>query len=264
VIEFQNASFNYAGEQAVRDVSFRLEKGEFAAVIGENGAGKTTVAKLCNGLLKPTAGTVCVNGMDTRTTRASRIARSVGILFQNPDMQICQNTIREEILFGLQYTMDDPAERARRCDEVLCEFGFDGGRNPFSTSRGERQRIALASLMACRPEVLILDEPTTGLDYRECMEVMEKIRLSNERGATVMMVSHDMEIVQDFARRVLVVADGELIGDGPTGEIMTDVELLSRASVAPAQIPALALRFGDMFPGVFTVRQMADAIEWRL
>ena len=264
MIDFQNVSFGYDGGRTIQDVSFRLEKGEFTAVIGENGAGKTTLSKLCNGLLKPTSGSVTVNGMDTRTTRVSRIARSVGFLFQNPDRQICRNTIREEILFGLTLTVNDPAERARRLDATLAEFGFDGSRNPFSMSRGERQRIALASLMACNPDVMILDEPTTGLDYRECMEIMEKIGARNRAGATVLMVCHDMEIVQDFARRVLVVADGQLIGDGPTGEIMTDAELLARASVAPAQIPKLALRFGDLFRGVFTIEQMADAIEGRV
>jgi energy-coupling factor transport system ATP-binding protein len=264
VIEFKGVSFGYQGGRTIQDVSFRLEKGEFAAIIGENGAGKTTISKLCNGLIKPCSGSVTVNGMDTKTTRVSRIARSVGFLFQNPDRQICRNTIREEILFGLELTVDDPAERTRRLEKTLEEFGFDGGRNPFSMSRGERQRIALASLMACEPDVMILDEPTTGLDYRECMEIMAKIEARNRAGATVLMVCHDMEIVQDFARRVLVLAGGELIGDGPTGEIMTDATLLSRASVAPAQIPQLALRLGEAFKGVFTIDQMVSAIEGRV
>jgi len=264
LIEFKNVSFGYQETPTIRDVSFRLDQGEFAAIIGENGAGKTTISKLVNGLLKPVKGSVTVNGMDTKATRTSRIARSVGFLFQNPDRQICRNTVREEILFGLELTVDDPAERSRRLEKTLVEFGFDGSRNPFSMSRGERQRIALASLMACEPDILILDEPTTGLDYRECMEIMDKIAARNRAGATVLMVCHDMEIVQDFARRVLVVAGGVLVGDGPTSEIMTDAQLLSRASVAPAQIPQLALKFGDLFSGVFTIGQMADAIERRV
>jgi len=264
MIEFQSVSFGYDGGRTISDVSFQLEKGEFAAVIGENGAGKTTISKLCNGLLKPSQGRVIVNGMDTKTTRVSRIARSVGFLFQNPDRQICRNTVREEILFGLTLTVDDPAERSRRLEKTLSEFHFDPARNPFALSRGERQRLALASLMACEPDVMILDEPTTGLDYRECMEIMGRIVARNRAGATVMMVCHDMEVVQDFARRVLVVAGGALIGDGPTGEIMTDASLLARASVAPAQIPQLALRFGNQFSGVYTIEQMADAIEGRV
>ncbi len=264
MIAFSQVSFGYDGGRTIEDVSFRLEKGEFAAVIGENGAGKTTISKLCNGLLKPVKGSVTVNGMDTKSTRVSRLARSVGFLFQNPDRQICRSTVREEILFGLELTVDDPAERALKLEATLSEFGFDGSRNPFSMSRGERQRIALASLMACEPDVMILDEPTTGLDYRECMEIMEKISARNRAGATVLMVCHDMEVVQDFARRVLVVAGGRLIGDGPAEAIMADADLLARASVAPAQIPQLALRLGDRFRGVFTIEQMVTAIEGRV
>jgi energy-coupling factor transport system ATP-binding protein len=118
--------------------------------------------------------------------------------------------------------------------------------------------------MACEPDVMILDEPTTGLDYRECMEIMDRIAARNRAGATVLMVCHDMEVVQDFARRVLVVAGGRLIGDGPAEEIMADEALLARASVAPAQIPQLALRLGDAFRGVSTIDQMVSAIEGRV
>jgi energy-coupling factor transport system ATP-binding protein len=209
VIEFQKVSFGYNGGRTLSDISFRLEKGEFAAVVGENGAGKTTISKLCNGLLKPAQGTVTVNGMDTKQTRTSRIARSVGFLFQNPDRQICRNNVREEILFGLTLTVDDPAERSRRVEATLADFGFDPDRNPFAMSRGERQRLALASLMACEPDVMILDEPTTGLDYRECMEIMEKIAARNGRARRTSCL-HDIEIVQDFARRVLVVGRGAI------------------------------------------------------
>lgn len=261
MLDFDHVCFSYGGEATIDDVSFQVDQGEFVAVIGENGAGKTTIAKLCNGLLKPEKGAVSVGGLDTREVKTSRIARFVGFLFQNPDQQICQNTIREEILFGLEFTVADPAEREERCNAILAEFGFTGSRNPFSMSRGERQRIALASLLACEPEILILDEPTTGLDWRECMQIMELIRKRNSAGATVLMVCHDMEVVQDFARRILVVAGGRLIGDGPTDKIMTDEALLAQASVASAQIPALALRFGGRFAGVYTAEEMAAAIE---
>lgn len=263
MIEFDNVSFGYGKETTIDGVSFSIGKGELVALIGENGAGKTTLAKLCNGLLKPDKGDVTICGLNTKSARTSRIARSVGFLFQNPDRQICQNTIRAEILFGLEFTEEDKETRERRCDAVLAEFGFDGSRNPFSMSRGERQRIALASLLACEPEVLILDEPTTGLDWRECMQIMELVRRRNEAGATVLMVCHDMEVVQDFARRILVLTEGGVIGDGPVETIMTDALLLERASVTSAQIPALAMRFGGSFQNVFTAEQMADEIERR-
>lgn len=263
MLKFDHVSFAYGKENTINDMSFHINKGDFVAIIGENGAGKTTLAKLCNGLLKPGSGSVTVNGLDTRTARTSRIARSVGFLFQNPDRQICQKTIREEILFGLQFTVEDETEREKRCEAVLSEFGFDGSHDPFSKSRGERQRIALASLLACEPEVLILDEPTTGLDWRECMQIMELVQKRNAEGATVLMVCHDMELVQDFAKRILVVTGGSLIGDGSMEEMMTNEPLLERASVSSAQIPALAMRFGDAFKNIYTAEQMAEAIERR-
>lgn len=263
MIRLEQVSFSYPNTQIIRNVSFHIEAGEFVALIGANGAGKSTVSKLCNGLLKPSAGQVIVKGLNTRTTRTSQLAKYVGFLFQNPDRQICQNTIRAELMFGLECVVPDPQEREQRCRRTLEEFGFNGDQDPFSMSRGERQRIALASLLTCEPELLLLDEPTTGLDYRECMEIMELMRRLNEKGTTILMVTHDMELVQDFARRVLVLNHGELLGDGDTNQIMKDEALLRRASVLPAQIPALALRLGAGFEAVYHVGEMVSAIESR-
>ena len=259
MIEFDHVSFEYAEATTINDVSFRLVAGDFVALIGANGAGKSTISKLCNGLLKPSHGRVLLDGDDTRSLRTSALARKVGFLFQNPDRQICQNSIRAEIMFGLENVLADAAECQCRCDDVLAAFGFDGAADPFSMSRGERQRIALASLIACRPPMLILDEPTTGLDYRECMQIMEQIQALNDAGTTVLMVSHDMEIVQDFARRVLVLNQGRLLGDGPKDQIMADPALLAQAKLLPAQITALALRMG--FNNVHTVDDMVAAVS---
>jgi len=263
MIIFEHVHFSYGLEPVINDVSCQINSGDFVAVIGENGAGKSTLSKLCNGLLKPSQGRVTVDGQDTRTTRTSRLARSIGFLFQNPDRQLCQTTIRGEIMFGLECVLDDAGLRKKRCADTLEQFGFNGDADPFTLSRGDRQRVALASLLACRPEVLILDEPTTGLDYRECTQIMELIRDLNEHGTTIIMVSHDMEVVQDYAKRILVISNGALIGDGDTAEIMRKPDLLTAASVAPAQITALALRLGKGFEKVFTVEQMTLEIEGR-
>lgn len=263
MLRFEDVSFQYAEAVTVSHLDFHIRKGDFTALIGANGAGKSTISKLCNGLLKPTSGRVLVRGRDSRTAKTSQLSRFVGFLFQNPDRQICQNTIREEILFGLEYAVDDPAERQERCERTLSLFGFDGSRDPFGMSRGERQRIALASLLACGPEILILDEPTTGLDYQECMQIMEIIRQLNEQGATILMVTHDMEIVQDFAKRVLVVSGGRLLADGPMETVMTDRALLAKAHLLPPQIMALALRLGPGYEGAYTVDAMTDRIVER-
>jgi len=272
MLEFEQAGFGYSlrGEdQAVilENISFEVTRGEFIALLGENGAGKTTLCKLANGLLKPTAGKVLVAGEDTRSVKVSRIARNVGYLFQNPDRQICRNTVREEILFGLEFALagfskgnELETEKNLRCEEMLALFKLDGNRDPFGLSRGERQQCALASVLARRPELLILDEPTTGLDYRECMTIMEIIAALNAGGTTVFMITHDMEVAADFAQRAMVLSNGKLIGDGPVRQILKDKPLLDRASLLPPQIAALALRLGEKFGNVFTLDEMIGAL----
>ncbi len=260
MLEFKNVSFSYQGENLIQDISFRIREGEFTALIGENGAGKSTISKLCNGLLKPDRGEVLVHGQNTKTTKSSVLARTEGYLFQNPDRQICQNTIKNELMFGLSYVLQDKNECERRCDRMIEHFHFQGEQDPFNLSRGERQQVALASILVCEPKLLILDEPTTGLDYRECTQIMEMIVQLHQAGTTIVMITHDMELVQDYADRVMVLNHGSLIGNGGCEEVMTDMELLHRASVLPAQIPMLAMELGKSFHGVFSVGEMAERI----
>lgn len=168
----------------------------------------------------------------------------------------------EELAFGLQVQGVSEAEQKERVEKALETFHLDPKWEPFTRSRGERQRIALASVLIHEPELIILDEPTTGLDYRECTEIMEYVTaLNREKQITVLMVSHDMELVQSYASRVLVLSGGQLLGDGPVRQIMKDEKTLHAAKVRPAQIPALALRFGDQFADVYTVEDMVAALE---
>jgi energy-coupling factor transport system ATP-binding protein len=261
MLRFEGVNFSRGGERVISDVSFEMGAGEFAALLGENGAGKSTLCRLANGLLKPDSGRVTVCGGDTAKTRTSAIARDVGFLFQNPDRQICQNTVRGEILFGLECVVPDKGEREARANEMMETFSLDGGRDPFGMSRGERQQVALASILACKPRMLILDEPTTGLDYRECMTIMGIISRLNAKGTAILMVSHDMEVVADFARRALILSGGRITADAPVRQIMRDLGTLDGASLLPAQIPALALSLGDEFADVFTVDDMTSHVE---
>lgn len=267
MLRFDDVSFRYPhSDSSVDHLSFHIQKGEFVALVGSNGAGKSTISRLSNGLLKPDSGTVYLDGTPTTSIRTSQIARKAGFLFQNPDRQICQNTVREELAFGLRLTGLSEDEISSRTEEALRQFSLDGDWFPFSRSRGERQRIALASVLVCRPQLVILDEPTTGLDYRECTAIMDYLtRLNREEGLTVLMVSHDMELVCQYAGRVLVLTGGQLIGDGETHRMMKDQALLGRAHVLPAQIPALALRLDagakqPQFSDVFTIEEMFDTI----
>ena len=180
---------------------------------------------------------------------------------RNPDRQICKNTVREEILFGLRTVRGQDGEEAlqARTDEILKEFSFTGEEEPFSLSRGQRQRVALASILAVEPEILILDEPTTGLDYLECCQIMDRIRRMNEeQQVTVVMVCHDMEVVLDYARRALVMAGGRLLADGPVPEIFRDTDIMEKASILPPQMIGLGLRLGAGFESADSPEKMAE------
>ena len=240
-LRIEGASFAYPqGGSSVRDLDLEVRAGEIVGVVGQNGAGKTTLTKLVNGLLKPNGGRVLVAGLDTRSTPVSHIARHAATLFQNPDRQICQETVRDEIAFGLQLH-GAAAEQARiRAEEAARRFGLDPDRAPFALSRGQRQLVALASVVALDPELVILDEPTSGLDYRECMTVMRAVREMARRGSAVLMVCHDMEVVSDFADRLVVMAGGRIIGAGTTREVFSNAPLMDAASIAPPQVCALA------------------------
>ena len=264
MIRLENVSFSYRDQgPSVQDISFHVEKGEFAAIIGTNGAGKTTTVRLIDGLLRPDSGRIMISGADTAVSSVSERARRVGFLFQNPDRQICKNTVREEILFGLRTVRGDEGEEAlqARADEILKDFAFTGDEEPFSLSRGQRQRVALASILAVEPEILILDEPTTGLDYLECCHIMDRIRRMNrEKQVTVLMVCHDMEVVLDYADRVLVMACGKLLADGPVRDVFRDTGVMEKASVLPPQMIGLSARLGEAFRDAATPDAVAETV----
>ncbi len=261
VLEFSNVAFSYNETANVHDLNVKVHKGDFISIIGSNGAGKSTFSKLTNGLLKPSVGDVLVLGENTKKQKVSALAKHIGFLFQNPDRQICCATVREEIAFSLRNNGIAEDEIKNRVTKTLEEFGFDGDTEPFNMSRGQRQRLCLACLIALNPEILILDEPTTGLDYRECMEVMSRIRELNANGTTVIMVCHDMEVVLDFAKTVIVMNRGEILGQGATREVLSNKALLSKARLLAPQIAQVAMLLGDSFNGVFTDNEMIKKIK---
>ena len=261
VLEFAGVGFSYNETANVHDLNVKVHKGDFISIIGSNGAGKSTFSKLTNGLLKPSLGDVLVLGENTKKQKVSALAKHIGFLFQNPDRQICCATVREEIAFSLRNNGIPEDEIKTRVAKTLEEFNFDGDTEPFNMSRGQRQRLCLACLIALNPEILILDEPTTGLDYRECMEVMSRISELNENGTTVIMVCHDMEVVLDFAKTVIVMNRGEILGQGATREILSNKALLSKARLLPPQIAQVAMLLGDSFNGIFTDDEMIKKIK---
>lgn len=266
VVRLQDVTYAYPGGGAsVRHLNLEVYPGEFVGLVGQNGAGKTTATKLVNGLLKPSSGTVEVAGLDTRTARTSQIARHAATLFQNPDHQICRDTVLDEVAFGLELGGVDAETARERARAVAEDFGLPLGEAPFSLSRGQRQMVALASVVVLEPELVILDEPTSGLDYRECMTVMETVRRMADRGSAVIMVCHDMEVVSDFAERLVVMADGEIAAAGPTRDLFADESLMKRASMRPPQVVELASELArtvsPRFHGLYEVLDVVSCTE---
>ena len=268
-IEFRGVHASYdAATPILRGVDFTVEDGEFVAFVGTNGAGKSTTMRLINGLLKPDQGEVLVDGVPTTQLKTSELARRVGFLFQNPDSQICCGTVREELLFGFRALgcLDEQAEA--RVDAVIDEFGFNPDDDPFLLNRGTRQLLALASIVVLDTPVVVLDEPTTGLDYRECVKVMSIISRLHQGGTTVIMVCHDMEVVGDFAERVIVMSAGQVVAQGPTFDVLRDRATLEAASLVPPQIVDISMALGMMRPALAgtplaaanTLDQMCDAV----
>ena len=242
MIEFKHVCASYISERPIlNDVSFTINDGDFVAFVGTNGAGKSTTMRLANGLLKPDSGEVLVDGVPTTQLKTSQLARRVGFLFQNPDRQICCRTVREELEFNFkaQGALGDAARA--RVDAIIEKFDFDPDAEPYLLNRGTRQLLALASIIVMEPPVIILDEPTTGLDYRECIKVMDIVRELHESGKTVIMVCHDMELVADFAERIIVMTHGTMVADGATFELLRNPEVLRRADLIPPQIVEISM-----------------------
>lgn len=249
MIEFDDVHASYEAMLPIlKGVSFTIRDGEFVAFVGTNGAGKSTTMRLVNGLLKPDAGQVLIDGVPTTELRTSELARRVGFLFQNPDSQICCNSVREELLFGFKALGQAGLEADERVDAIIEEFGFDADDDPFLLNRGARQLLALASIVVLAPPVVVLDEPTTGLDYRECAKVMDIVRRIHERGTTVIMVCHDMEVVADYATRCIVMSDGTVVDDAPVFDVLRNRDTLERASLVPPQIVDLSLELARDMP----------------
>ncbi len=266
VVEVEDVSFAYPNRgDSVAGLNMRVYPGELVGIIGQNGAGKTTFTKLLNGLFKPKTGSVRIAGLDTREVPTSTIAAHCATLFQNPDRQICKDTVLEEVAFGLTLHGTPQDEAERRAAKVIERFDLPAGESPFSLSRGQRQMVALASVVVLDPQVVLLDEPTSGLDYRECMTVMETVREMAERGCAVIMVCHDMEVVSDFAERIVVMTKGKIAARDQADAVFADDELMAAAYVEPPQVIALAKELATdispEFAGISQVSGIVDLVE---
>lgn len=249
--------------EALRGIDLSVQEGEFIAILGQNGSGKTTLAKHFNGLLKAGNGRMLVQ--NKRTTEYSRreLARLVGYVFQNPDHQIFARTVAEEVGFGLKM-QDEPSEAIeKRVAEALEVVGLQGygQRVPFALTKGERQRVAVASVLAAKPRVIILDEPTTGLDYRHQRNMMEMLKRLNRYGHTIIIITHSMWVAAEYADRTIVMKNGRILSDGPTRSIFSDENRLAEASLSPPSLVRLSNWLGTE---ALTVQQMVQELGTRV
>jgi len=263
IIKTQDLWHTYPeGTVALKGVSIEIYPGEFIAIIGQNGSGKTTLVKHFNGLLKPTKGKVYVYGVDTTTVSVAKLSRRVGYCFQNPDFQLCCRTVKDELEFGPKNLKLPEEEREKRVREIAKTLGFEGRLKepPFSLSKGERQKLAVGSVLAMEPDVLIVDEPTTGQDYKTGKEMMEFYKRLNNEGKTIIIITHDMNLAAEYAERTIVLKDGKVLLDGPTREVYSKTKELQATYLRPPQVTRLFQKLAeyDLPPDVLTVDEALD------
>lgn len=243
IIDVQNVWFRYENQDwALRDINLKVQEGEFLAIIGQNGAGKTTLVKHFNGILKPEKGSIYINGRETSSFPLEEMATQVGYCYQNPDHQIFNLTVRKELEFGLRNLKIPEEEIESRINKVLETVELIGFEEeyPFALSRGQRQKLAVGTILAMNPPVMIIDEPTTGMDWRGGETMMNLIKDLHNSGRTIIMITHDMRIVTAYATRVIVMAQSQVLAEGTPKEIFIQPDLLEKAFIEAPQITRIA------------------------
>lgn len=245
MLEVRNVHFSYpSGVEALKGVNLTIKNGEFLAIMGQNGAGKTTLVKHFNGLLKPSSGAVFVDGVETTKESVAALAKNVGFVFQNPDHQLFSETVDEEISFALKNFGYDSETVEQRISWALNLLGLTEYRktSPFMLSGGERKRVALASVLAWDPQILILDEPTIGQDHQQKENLRQFIIQLQSQGKTIVIVTHDVEFVSECNPRVLLMREGKIVADGQGKEILTDPVVLNESSIVLPQITQVFMK----------------------
>ena len=247
LLEVKGLSFGYQkGQQTLRDVSFSIGKGEMVSIVGRNGAGKSTLSKLICGFETPDAGEIFLNGKPLAEENIRRRARHIGYVMQNPNQMISKTMIYEEVALGLQRSGLTEEQIREKVEATLKVCGLYPFRNwPISAlSFGQKKRVTIASVLVLDPELILLDEPTAGQDFRHYTDIMEFLRGLNARGVTVVMITHDMHLMLEYTRRALVFCDGQLIADRTAAAVLCDPALVEQAALKETSLYTLANRCG--------------------
>ena len=258
--------FGYTRDRRVlTDVSFSVARGEMLAIVGRNGAGKSTLSKLICGFETPDEGTLLMNGRNIGADSIRERAAHIGYVMQNPNQMISKTMIFDEVALGLARLGLSPEETRRRVEDTLRVCGLYPFRNwPISAlSFGQKKRVTIASVLVMGPELIILDEPTAGQDFKHYTEIMEFLRGLNAQGVTVAMITHDMHLMLEYTPRALVFSDGRLIADRSAASVLCDPELVERAALKETSLFTLAGRAGITPPEKFVDRFIAYDREVR-
>jgi energy-coupling factor transport system ATP-binding protein len=268
VLVVDNVTFVYPARipvTALRNVSLTINRGEFVAIIGQNGSGKTTLVKHFLGLLQPTEGVVEVEGQNVNELTTGSIAKKVSLILQNPDYQLFCISVQAELEFGLRNLGLPEHEIKERVEMALSEVGLEEVRDifPFRLSFGDRRKVAAAAGIAMDPDILILDEPTTAQDYKGRHVLCKIASKMRDIGKTIVMISHDMDLVANYADRIVIMSNGHIIANGPKREIYGNHDALREAFLKPPQITQLSQELAEygIKENLVTVDEMVDIFE---
>lgn len=269
IIKVKNLTFAYDdGTVALENINITIQKGEFVALIGQNGCGKTTLSKCLNGILKPTEGEIIVGGLHVeQKPKVKDLVKNIGYVFQNPDHQLFNSKVYDEIAYAPRNIGLTEAEVDQRVKEAAATAGvkeelFD--EQPVLLMKGLRQRVAIASILSLKPQVIIVDEPTTGQDYRQSLEIMEFLKELNEKhGHTILIITHEMHIVAQYAKRIMVMKKGEIFMDGTPSEVFSQPERLKEGYVKPPMVTRMAQLIDKTGAndGVINIEELKELLE---
>lgn len=247
VLEAEHLCFSYDGiKNAVDDVSFKVNRGEMLAIVGKNGAGKSTISRLLTGFLREDSGDILLHGRNIRDDTIFERGQKIGLVLQNPNQMICNTMIFDEVAYGLRNMHIPEDEVKTRVDEVLRVCGLYPFRKwPISAlSYGQRKRVTIASIIVMRPDIIVLDEPTAGQDYRHYTDIMDFLKTLNRQGFTIVMITHDMHLMLEYCNRCVVILDGKKIYDGSCAEVLVDDELVAKANLKKTSLYQLGAEIG--------------------